>query len=141
MFTFPFFASPRCEECDKEFKYVKEYHFHQAVNHKESIGKGDGDEKEDVLAQYEPTMYYKCKTCDKTFKWMSQLKKHAETHKTLKKRDSGSGKENEEQEATAMEEGERCVEGDGEETVVEMEEKVKAHSLFDIFLLLFILRL
>jgi len=126
-----FFFLPRCEECDKEFKYVKEYHFHQAVNHKESIGKGDGDDKEDLLAQYEPTMYYKCKTCDKTFKWMSQLKKHAETHKVMRKRESSLGKENEEQVSTPKtEEGEIRARGEvddnAEGTVTKMkEEKVQ----------------
>ena len=72
----------RCDDCNKEFRFLKEYHFHQALNHKEKIEKvGLGQQFED----FEPTMVYKCKKCDKTFPHSSYLKKHATTHKSVDK--------------------------------------------------------
>ena len=69
--------SQRCEDCDKEFRYVKEFHVHQMVNHKEKF---EQQTDKELLSNFEPTVYYKCKKCDKTFRWLSVLKRHTETH-------------------------------------------------------------
>lgn len=110
----------KCEKCNKEFKYIKEYHFHQAVNHKESAGKSS-DDKEEVLAHYEPTMYYKCKKCDKTFRWLSVLKKHAETH-------SDSKRDDEPVKTEAVEESNNEALKDGEE-VMEVVDGIKPQEV------------
>jgi len=68
----------KCVKCDKEFRFMKEYHYHTAVNHKDDI---DVEIKKEVeFSCFEPTMVYKCKYCDKSFQWPSMLKKHAQVH-------------------------------------------------------------
>ena len=101
-----------------DFKFIKEFHFHCAVNHKENIIKNGNNKPktetnndqtdtttttsnnstskpsnngEEVLTDFEPTMIYKCRHCDKTFKWLSVLKKHADTHKEKLNNDNKKG--------------------------------------------------
>ncbi|XP_066922011.1 zinc finger protein 699-like [Clytia hemisphaerica] len=94
----------RCEDCDKEFKFVKEYHFHCAVNHKGSKLMMEEGREEEVLADFEPTMVYKCRHCEKSFRYVSLLKKHAETHK-LDRGDGEHDKGNESEKENQQEGG------------------------------------
>lgn len=46
------------------------------VYHSEKIEQNS----KELLSNFEPTMFYKCKKCDKSFQWMSLLKRHSESH-------------------------------------------------------------
>jgi len=70
----------KCDECKKDFRFMKELHFHQALNHKEKL---KDNSLKVQFEDFEPTMVYKCKKCDKTFPHPHSLRKHSETHKLL----------------------------------------------------------